>query len=827
MTSIGITPISNLSTPGQVKVALAGATGIPSGKGILFTITFTVKSDAKDGTYPLKFVKATFFDEKGGSISLTSQDGAVTTAVAGQVTPPPQTPVLSISPSSISFGTVTIGNAKSDTITVTNSGGGSLAVSVEPAGIRDTDFEASTTLSVTLTGGQSAKVAVTFRPKSSGTKEAVFLLSHNAKNVDNPAGVKLSGVGVALTPDIITNPTSLSFGGVRLGQTQKVILTIQNKGNADLSVDSLSVDNSVFSVSTTPFKLTPNSKRDVEVTFTPSTPDSLKAILKIISNDPDQPALRVSLVGVGQAPRIIATPSLLDFKRVPLDSTVSQILTILNTGTFDLSVDSLATTGKGPFAISSRSFNLKPDSAQKIDVRVTPADIDSLLGVLTIFSNAFNASRLSIQIKGLGVSPKIVITPTKIDFGTVAFGDTSSAVLTIRNDGNDPLLIQKMTVSDRKAFSLSDSVLTLSPNASRTVRIFFKSLTTGDTAAELNIQSNDRRSKTVTVPLSVKSRAVPDIALSDTSHEFGFVTPGVSVPWTLTVRNLGTEKLSITRVTSESPFVVQGDPPKTVAAGDSARLVIAFSPSAVGDFTGRLTISTDDPDEREVSVRLSGSAVKLALTLDLDPAVGNQKVSSAHVSPSGPIQIAVYVEGVSEISSYSFVIAYDSTAVRFKSASEKTDKEDTILRRQGGNATSLPALPKDNAVSFGVSILGPTTSNVVSGDGFLGVLTFEGLEKFKTSGSTQFVLRQINLKRLGGKEQPILTRAVAEVLSGILGDYTGDGQVDFSDFFIFAEGFGRSRGTTGFDSRLDLNGDGTVDFSDFFIFAENFGKGAK
>ncbi|MFA6111116.1 MAG: SUMF1/EgtB/PvdO family nonheme iron enzyme [Candidatus Latescibacterota bacterium] len=50
------------------------------------------------------------------------------------------------------------------------------------------------------------------------------------------------------------------------------------------------------------------------------------------------------------------------------------------------------------------------------------------------------------------------------------------------------------------------------------------------------------------------------------------------------------------------------------------------------------------------------------------------------------------------------------------------------------------------------------------------------------------------------------------------GDFDGNGTVDFSDFFMFADAFGSS------DPGYDLDGNGTVDFSDFFRFADSFGS---
>ena len=52
-------------------------------------------------------------------------------------------------------------------------------------------------------------------------------------------------------------------------------------------------------------------------------------------------------------------------------------------------------------------------------------------------------------------------------------------------------------------------------------------------------------------------------------------------------------------------------------------------------------------------------------------------------------------------------------------------------------------------------------------------------------------------------------------------DFDGDGEVGFSDFFLFAEAFG------GYDPRFDLDGSGFVYFADFLLFAEHFGQPAR
>jgi len=56
----------------------------------------------------------------------------------------------------------------------------------------------------------------------------------------------------------------------------------------------------------------------------------------------------------------------------------------------------------------------------------------------------------------------------------------------------------------------------------------------------------------------------------------------------------------------------------------------------------------------------------------------------------------------------------------------------------------------------------------------------------------------------------------------LVGDFNGSGSIDFDDFFLFSDNFGKD--ATGDAAPFDLDGNGSVDFDDFFLFGDNFGK---
>ena len=64
---------------------------------------------------------------------------------------------------------------------------------------------------------------------------------------------------------------------------------------------------------------------------------------------------------------------------------------------------------------------------------------------------------------------------------------------------------------------------------------------------------------------------------------------------------------------------------------------------------------------------------------------------------------------------------------------------------------------------------------------------------------------------------PVTFTATAKANS----DFDGDGEIGFSDFFLFADAFGGS------DPRFDLDGSGSVDFADFFLLADYFADPAR
>jgi hypothetical protein len=103
---------------------------------------------------------------------------------------------IKLTPSSLTFGTVAVGNSSPpQTITVTNVSGATVTfTSIGVAGLNLADFPiTSTTCGPALAGGASCTLGITFRPTATGTRKATLKLFDDGGG--SPQTSMLKGTG--------------------------------------------------------------------------------------------------------------------------------------------------------------------------------------------------------------------------------------------------------------------------------------------------------------------------------------------------------------------------------------------------------------------------------------------------------------------------------------------------------------------------------------------------------------------------------------------------------------------------------------------------------
>jgi len=233
-------------------------------------------------------------EQISGNITVTSSQGA---SVVIPVSGGGVQAALTATPSSVSFGNVTVGAPISQTIQLTNSGTAVLTISLVSA--TGTGYSTSAlALPLSLNPNQSTTFNVQFAPASTGSASGSVSIVSNALN--SPSVIGLSASGVASTQVLSFSTSSLSFGSVNTGASATQSVTVTNTGNADVTVSSISAAGTGFSLSGagTPATLAPTQSLTFNVVFSPTAAGNAIGTVTVTSNASGSPA-KISLSGSG------------------------------------------------------------------------------------------------------------------------------------------------------------------------------------------------------------------------------------------------------------------------------------------------------------------------------------------------------------------------------------------------------------------------------------------------------------------------------------------------------------------------------------------------
>lgn len=421
---------------------------------------------------------------------------------------------LSVNPSAINFGSVSVGTSQTHAVTLSNSGSSSLTVT--QATLSGTTFILTgLTFPLVLAAGQSVTGNVTFDPQSATTDNTsiVFSIQNFRRDRGNRFGfggnvtLPVSGTGTTsgTAPGLLTaNPTSLAFSGVSESSPQTLTETLTNSSGSSITISAASAT-SEFSTSglTVPAILSAGQSVSFSVIFSPTKAGSVSGSLAIASTASNS-ALNVSLSGTGLTPgQLTATPSSLSFGNVPAGTTTSLSETVMNSGGSPLTISQITPSGTG-FGVSPLTLPLTLAASQSATFSVSfaaPQSGKSMSGTLAITSNASDPT-LSVLLAGTGTLPgTLAVSPTSLSFPSIAVGTTSTLPATL-TAGSAAITVISAGVSTAQ-FSLSGLTppVTIPANSSLSFQLVYAPTLAGTASASVTFVSNASNSS-ATVALS-------------------------------------------------------------------------------------------------------------------------------------------------------------------------------------------------------------------------------------------------------------------------------------------------------------------------------------
>jgi len=470
---------------------------LKNGESVIIKVSFTPTTGgnasgtiAVFGTIPLKAPRrpGTFGERDGQltTVSLNTVSANLTAPVTGTGMGGGQ---LAVSPTSLALGKVKIGASMTQSATLINSGSADLTI--RQATVTGRGFRMSgITFPLTLGAGQRKSFSVTFTAQAAGNASGTVAVTTD----DSTAGVNVPVTAVAMTSGaLISNPSSLSFGSVQLGQGKTLPAALTNSGGSTVTVSQANVSGAGFTVNglSLPVALAPGQSTPFSVTFKPQSTSAVSGGLSFTS-DAGNASLTIPLVANAAAIGVLSTSdSSLTFGGVQVNATGNQSETLTNSGGATVTISQAKVSGTG-FGITGLTLPLTLNPGQSFTFGATfmPASGGNFNGSILVVSDASDAN-VTITLAGTAtVSGQLAVSPATLSFGTVTVGQSKSLTASLTATGSS-ITVSSANMSTSE-FTISGLALplTLTAGQSTSFTVTFKPQSSGAATASGAYNSN-------------------------------------------------------------------------------------------------------------------------------------------------------------------------------------------------------------------------------------------------------------------------------------------------------------------------------------------------
>jgi hypothetical protein len=397
-------------------------------------------------------------------------------------------------------------------LTITNSGDAplritSLGISGDAAG--DYTIVNPPSLPLTLGPGASIAVGINFAPQTTGVRTASLDIMADGLPISS---VTLVGTGVE--GSLSFGSSTIDFGDVVVGSTERRSVTITNTGTDTLTISQTASNIIGFTVVSglePGTKIAPGASITATLQFAPQASGQASGAL-MVTNDGAQSVAVIGILGRGVQPGLAVSLSSMTFGVVHVGETRLDSFTIRNTGTAPLTLLTLALGGGNADAFTIVAPLLPaiiaPGASRTVVVRLNPQSAEGILAAtleVVALGGATTAINLSATIgQGLvAVTPTVAFTtrPANADYDTLLF---------VRNVTSSPMTITSIAVQSQKdgtpgnyfqVFNTAPFVIGANDSVDLRVR-FHPSAGGGSYSGTITLHSNSQFDSSVTIALN-------------------------------------------------------------------------------------------------------------------------------------------------------------------------------------------------------------------------------------------------------------------------------------------------------------------------------------
>ncbi len=394
---------------------------------------------------------------------------------------------LSVTPSSIDFGYVEVGDSVSFQVTVTNESDSTVNI--------DTVFSTHSVFSFTgeltdsgISPGASRIISIRFTPTTPTPRTGEIMIYPSTLYA--PLSIPVHGNGGSLpTTALLFHPDSAGFGYVEPGYQSDIPIFIYSQTSNPVWIDTMYSTHPDFSIigDLSNTNIPPVESRMFQVRFTPSD-FGLRSGNVVINYVGQSRNDTIPCTGVGGEPpptTLVFEPDSVVFGFVPLGEFASRIISATNNGSTNAYVTALYTDGSD-FGFSSELMDsgISPGATRNFSLYFTPSGLGARTGNIYIEQQDHAFTFIPVQGTGGDSLQHFSLSKDSLDFSETNIGTPKLKSVTVTNTGNLNLLITSV-ISSNPSFLVSPTSTTLGAGTTKYFYIIYTPTRRGDDSSNI------------------------------------------------------------------------------------------------------------------------------------------------------------------------------------------------------------------------------------------------------------------------------------------------------------------------------------------------------
>ncbi|HEY1904141.1 MAG TPA: choice-of-anchor D domain-containing protein [Terracidiphilus sp.] len=314
-------------------------------------------------------------------------------------------PVLSISTSTMSFGSVTVNTATAQSVILTSTG--TAAVTISSGAVTGAGFSITgVAFPLTLNPSQSAALTIQFDPTTAGAVTGQLALASNSSTGASTI-IALGGTGTAV-PAALSSLSCSNNSMSGAGTDACTVGLSAAAASGGFSV-GLASNNSAVAVPSSITVAAGATSASFSATISFVSTAQTVTLTASASNVSETFAVQLNAA----VPTLSMNANSVAFGNVTVNVPATQSITLTSTGGAPVTVNSAAITGTG-FSMSGATFPMTLNSNQSatLNVQFDPTVTGSATGQLTISSNSSVNPAAVIGLSGTGQAAAYVVSVT-------------------------------------------------------------------------------------------------------------------------------------------------------------------------------------------------------------------------------------------------------------------------------------------------------------------------------------------------------------------------------------------------------------------------------